>query len=327
VYDQDLQEWFGPTRPIGDWPAEKVASYLREVGDDALSDELIALQSRGQAVTFGAREVIGSMFNRFMATTNVCGFLPAQGTDRLVPVTKATPDDTLVGQPLRVTFDSLHVAKYPGKGTHSLLFDFALQSQSGQGQSAQAPPGVTGAAPVFHYNAKFHAGDGETAPIHDFPLFHGFAPAADGIVFGFDIVNLESSFNKGLLDFLDGDEFKLGLSLLNFSPVLGQISQMCAGLARWLAGQSSNAPVQAFRQGLGFAPSPLAGGLAEGYYAIAQIPVDYQREWNWDDWRIDPVLQCLVQRDGSATVLDFNHFIFGLHRMSGISHNRRPAEL
>lgn len=303
MHDADLAEWFGPTTPIGDWSADKVARYLREVGDDAMGDELVAYQAQHPVGTFGAREVLGSVFNRFMATTNVCGFLAAQGTDHLVPVTKAAPDRTLVGTPLRVTFDSLHVAKYPGKGTHTLLFDFALQSQPHQGN-----------APVYHYNAKFTVADGETAPIHDFPLFHGFPVVDEGIVFGFDIINLESSFNKGLLDFLDTDEFKLGLSLLNFSPVLGQISQMCAGVARWLAGQSMNAPVQAFRQGLGFATSPLAGGLAEGYYAVAQIPVEFQREWNWDDWMIDPALQCLAQRDGTATVLDFNHFIFGLHR-------------
>jgi hypothetical protein len=302
MYDADLAEWFGTATPIGDWPADQAASYLREVGDDALGDELVAYQTQHPGATFGARKALASVFNRFMATTNVCGFLPAQGTDRLLPVSKAAADPALVGTPLRVTLDSLHVAKYPGKGTHTMLFDFALQSQPSQDS-----------VPVYHYNAKFRAGDGETVPVHDFPLFHGFSAAAEGIVFGFQIINLESSFNKGLLDFLDTDEFKLGLSLLNLTPVLGQISQMCAGMARWLAGQSANAPVQAFRQGLGFATSPLSGRLAEGYYVVAQIPVEFQREWNWDDWLIDPVLQCLVQRDGT-TVLDFNHFIFGLHR-------------
>lgn len=298
-----MQEWFGSAIPIGDWPADRATRYLREIGEEALGDELMAAQAEEAAATFGVREALGSVLNRFMATTNVCGFLAADGTDNLVPVTQAAPDTALRDGRLRVTFDSLHVARYPGKGTHTLLFDFGLQSQSASGS-------------VFHYNAKFRAKDGETAPIHDFPLFHGFSAGTDGIVFGFEIINLESSFNKGLLDFLDSDEFKLGLSLLNLSPVVGQVSQMCTGVARWLANQSSNAPVQAFRQGLGFSTSPLAGGLAEGYYAVVQIPVDYQHEWSWDDWRIDPVLQCLVQRDDpGADVLDFNHFIFGLHRM------------
>lgn len=303
MHDADLAEWFGPTTPIGDWPAEKVASYLREVGEDAMGDEFIAYQAERTAETFGAGQKLRSVFNRFIATTNMCGFLPAQGSDRLVPVSTVTPDPTLVGSVLRVTFDSLHVAKYPGKGTHTLLFDFALQSQQPHDNKQ-----------IYHYNAKFRARNGETAPVHDFPLFHGFPATAEGLVFGFEIVNLESSFDKGVLDFLDSDEFKLGLSLLNFSPALGQISQMCAGLTRWLAGQSKNAPVQRFDQGLGFASSQLSGGLAEGYYAVAQIPVESQGEWDWNDWIVDPARQCLVQRDATGTVLDFNHFIFGLHR-------------
>lgn len=303
--DADLAEWFGPATPISDWPAEKVVGYLREVGEDAMGDEFAASQAERSVGTFGAGRIFKSMFNRFIATTSVCGFLPVRGTDRLVPVSKVTPDPALVGAPLRVTLDSLHVAKYPGRGTHTLLFDFALQSQQPEGK-----------APIYHYNAKFRAGNGETAPVHDFPLFHGFPAVEQGLTFGFDIINLESSFDRGLLDFLDSDEFKLGLSLLNLSPVVGQVSQMCAGMARWLAGQSKNAPVQAFRQGLGFATSRLAGGLAEGYYAVAQIPAESQRDWDWNDWAIDPALQCLVRRDSSATVLDFNHFIFGLHRQA-----------
>jgi hypothetical protein len=49
---------------------------------------------------------------------------------------------------------------------------------------------------------------------------------------------------------------------------------------------------------------------------VAQIPLDYQREWDWSDWVVDPESVRLVARQNSARPLDFNHVIFGLHAMT-----------
>lgn len=301
-----MEDWFGPTPPIGEWEPDAVAGYLSEIGDGVLGDELLAHTAGEEAAVYGVGEVLAGIpgFSRFAATTNICGFLPASGGDRLVPVARATPDTNLQGEPLRITLDTLHVARYPGLGTHSLLFDFAVERQ-GAGEANSR----------YHFNAKFEARNGATVPAHNFPLFYGLEPSAEGIVFGFQTVNVDSSFNRGLLDFLDGDEFKAGLSLLHLSPVVGQLSQMAASLASWLAGRSKNAKVMEFRQGLSFAPSPLGGCLAEGHYVVAQIPVDSQRDWSWDDWVVDPTLQHLVQREDRSSGLDFNHFVFGVQRM------------
>ena len=215
--------------------------------------------------------------------------------------------------PLRITLDGLHVAKYPGHGTHTLLFDFALQSQGPHSNQH-----------VFHYNAKFQAQDGDTVPIHNFPLFYGLTPTGEGIAFGFQTVNVRSSSEEALLDFLETDEFKTGLSLISTAaPLLGQISKMAAGLTQWFANQSVNVKVQEFRQGLDFDTGQLGGGLALGSYIVVRIPVEHIPEWNWDDWVVDPTQVRLVCRSDPSTPLEYNHMMFGIHRMSIVRRTRR----
>jgi hypothetical protein len=303
--DETTKQWFGDYPPIGDLAPDQAESKLRELGETIAADQLAASAGGQRKDTFGAkRSVFGNLFGRFMKTTQVCGFLPDKGNE-LVPVSKARPDPKLKGQSLKVTLDGLHVARYPGLGTHNLLFDFAVQGQ--------APDGKTN---IFHYNARFEARDGETVPVRNFPLFYGLVPSPDGMTFGFQTVNVASSFDEGLLDFLKRDDFKRGLDLAaSVTPLLGQISEMAGSLTRWLAGQSKNAKVQEFRQGLDFGSGSLGGGLALGSYFVVQIPLEYQREWSWADWVVNPDSIRLVQRENPEQTLDFNHLIFGLHRM------------
>jgi hypothetical protein len=236
--DEEMTAWFGPVTPIGQRPTIEVVAQLRELGDEALADELAVSAIPGQETSYSVGGMLGGLFNRFVSTTNICGFLPVEERDHILPVTKAKPDPTLQDMPLRITLDGLHIARYPGLGIHTLLFDFALQNQRSKGGRH-----------LFHYNAKFQAKNVESVPVRNFPLSYGFMPTAQGITFGFQTVNVASSFDEGLLNFLGTEEFKTGLSLVGtMAPVLGQISQMAVGLTTWLAGQSKNAKVQEFRQ-------------------------------------------------------------------------------
>lgn len=303
--DPKLTEWFGATAPLSEISPAQAVARLREVGDDSTADQLAAATNSLEKATFGSTGFLDGFFNRIAQTTQVCGFLPATGTDAIVPVNQAKADTTLAGQPLKITLDGLHVAKYPGRGTHKLLFDFVLQSQT------------TGkASRMFHYNARFEAQDGDTVPVRNFPLFYGLMPSAEGITFGFQTINVSSSLNETLLGFLGQDDFKQGLSLVDaFSPVVGQLSLMAANLARWLASQSQNVKVQEFQQGLDFNAGQLSGRLAEGTYIVAQIPKDNEGEWSWADWVVNPTLLRLTQRGNSAQPLEFNHLMFSVHRM------------
>lgn len=305
--DAEMAKWFGPDEPIGDLDTQEAVGQLRAIGDETGADELAAATARGTADTYGVGDLVRRLFNRYVKTTNICGFLPATGADKIVPVTSAPASGELCGKPLKITLDGLHVASYPGAGRHSILFDFALQGQEQQGLKDQ----------LFHFNARFQATDGETVPVHNFPLFLGVTPAAEGITFGFQTVNVSSSYNDGLLDFLNTDVFKTGMSLLSAAaPPLAQISEMAVGLTRWLASQSKNVKVQEFRQGLDFTPGRLGAGLALGTYIVAQIPLEYQNEWAWSDWAIDPNVIRLVARGATDSPLDFNHVMFGIRPLA-----------
>jgi hypothetical protein len=297
-----MVSWFGPTDPIGDLPIDDAVSQLRSAHDDLSADELASSAGGGQRDDFGIRDSLKKIFTRYVKTTHLCGFLPDTGDGSLVPVTSVAGDGNLQERNLKVTLEGLHVARYPGRGRHSILFDFGIEGQH-TGDGAVQP---------FHFNAKFDAEDGETVAVRNYPLFVGLTPGSDGITFGFQTVNVASSFNQGLLDFLDGDVFKTGLSLLSAAPAVAQISGMAAGLTRWLAGQSANVKVQEFRQGLDFTSGRLGGGLALGTYVIVQIPIENQREWNWSDWRVDANSVRLVSADSMAETLDFNHVMLGV---------------
>ncbi len=305
--DLETMNWFGPEEPIGDLEIREAVGRLRAIGDETGADELSVAMSKGSAETYAVSDLVRRVFNRFVKTTNVCGFLPATGQDVIVPVTSALANAQLRSRPLKVTLDGLHVARYPGLGRHSILFDFALQGQAREDLKDQ----------VFHFNARFQADDGETVPVHNFPLFLGVTPASNGITFGFQTVNVSSRYDEGLLDFLDSDAFKTGLSLLSAAPLLAQISGIAAGLTRWLAGQSKNVKVQEFRQGLDFMPGRLGAGLAIGTYIVVQIPLEYQREWAWSDWAVETNVIRLVSRHATDSVLDFNHVMFGVRPLEG----------
>ena len=294
---------FGTQLPIGSESTIAIERKLRAIGADALADEIVANSNTQSADSFGAIKRISSMFRKFTQTQHVCGFLAGDGDASIVSVNDVRPNQDLADKKLKITLDGLHVACYPGHGEHTILFDFALQAQGCENQ----------ANPAFHYNAKFSANNGETVPVRNYPLFSGINASSEGIVFGFQTINVSSSFQDGLLDFLDRNEFRNGLTILGaMTPALAQISEITSSLSRWLAKQTENVKVQEFLQGLDFSSSRVGGGLAEGTYIVVQIPQEVQREWSWEDWIVDPHLLRLTPKDNLSTPVDYNHMMFGV---------------
>ncbi len=99
------------------------------------------------------------------------------------------------------------------------------------------------------------------------------------------------------------------------TPVVGQVSCALAALASWLARQNANVKVQEFVQGLDFQESVLGGRVCEGHYVVIQIPRESKYEWDWGDWEIDRDAGHIVQRGATRRPLDYNHVIFGIHRL------------
>ena len=166
VRDVEMAKWFGPDEPIGDMDTKEACGELRAIGDETGADELAAATAKGTADTYAVGDLFRKLFNRFVKTTNICGFLRARGADTIVPVTSAPASGELRGKPLKITLDGLRITRYPGAGRHSILFDFALQGQEQQGLKDQ----------LFHFDAHFQATDGETVPVREGHCFWASLP-------------------------------------------------------------------------------------------------------------------------------------------------------
>ncbi len=306
IRDPQSELFFGTDIPLSNMSPKQASKVLREVGESKMADQLEKLADQRQTMQFGViDELKGLFFDRIVGTTNLCAYCPI-GDHELIPVSQVQPDTSLVGSKLKVTLDGLHIAKYPGMGQHNILFDMVVQNQMPDGESK-----------IFHYNAKFQAHNGETVPVHNFPLFYSLEPSKEGIVFGFQTINVSSEINDGLLSFLDRKEFQSGLSLASAAlPILGQFSEMAVSLTKWLAGQGQNKKIQEFKQGLDVSSTGSGSGLRQGTYCIVQIPLEFEGDWNWSEWKIDPNKNRLIRKEDAATVLDFNHLMFGIRLMA-----------
>jgi hypothetical protein len=303
VRTEETVQFFGPTPPIGEWDTSEIVSALQELNDQAVARELLEEPSE-QAESYGLSDWRDFAFKRFVRTDEICGFL-GEGTGDLVALADAKGTPEIANSAVKVTLDAVHIARYPGLGTHRVLLDFALQAQDPDGH-----------APILHFSRTIQAKSGETAPVRNLPLFHGFVVPKTGLTIGFQTVNVGSRVDDGLLEFLGRDEFKSGLALLGgITPVVGQVSCALAALASWLARQSANVKVQEFLQGLDFQESVLGGRISEGHYVVVQIPRESKHEWDWSDWKIDRDAGRVVPREATAHPLDYNHVVFGIHRI------------
>lgn len=294
--------YFGETSAIGDLPTDKASHLLREVGDHQAADELESFYKNSTTEHFDFNSFFSFSFSRYHASAHICGFMPARNDQTLKPASKTTGNKALIDQPLTISLFGLHVANYPGGGKHNILFDFVVDN-------------LTKKTPAFHFNSKISAKDGETVAVQNMPIFRSLKAGKAGLTFGFQTVNLKSSREEQLLKFLGGKSFKEGLSLLNDTdPVLGQFSKMASNLASWSAQQSKNIKVQEFQIGLGFDDAQLNVGLDEGYYVIAQIPKDYEYEFDWAEWEIDANFRRLVRKNRVDEPLEFNHIIISINK-------------
>lgn len=294
--------YFGNIKPINDLSVSEVAKILRETEDHQTADQLETHFNEAKNGQFSSQGILSFSFSKFFSTVHLCGFMPLESNSTIVPAMLISGEKKLVDIPLTISLCGLHVANYPGGGTHNILFDFVVHNNHKK-------------TPAFHYNTKLLARDGESVAIQNVPLFRNLKTDLGGLTFGFQTINLKSSNQEKLLNFLNGKSFKQGLSLINDTdPVLGQFSTMAASIASWTAEQSRNTKVQEFKIGLDFNEAQLSAGLSEGYYVIAQIPKSYEHDFDWGDWKIDTTLVRLVNKENSNKLMEFNHIIIGISK-------------
>jgi len=285
---------------LGAKSEEQITNYLRLIGAD---DEIPPRSFIGAAGQLFGRNNSRDAVWRY--TNHHFGFISAEASDEryrpIVPAGTIEPDHTLKGTRIKVTLDKLRVAKYPGKGEHSILFDFFGRNQ------------LQETTEDLHFNATYRAPDGDSAGINGYPIFVGLTVGGDGVAFRCSTVNVASKIDKGLAAIFDSDVFKQGLKLTTAAqPALAPFVTMAQGVTKSILSRSENERVQEFSLGLDFASSATSAKLREGSFVVVQGPDD---AWSWNDWVYDiQSSRIVLHADASAPC--YNYIIFGISRAS-----------
>jgi hypothetical protein len=174
----------GTAIPLFALPTLEAAAKLREFGEDETAEALesaavdVMLPPAGEVEpsAFGLLHELGpSRARLYLGRSHVFGYVaPAAPGGGLLEIRHAgniSPDNSLRGNPVVVRLDHLHIAAYPGGGTHHVLFDFAAQHETERGSER------------LHFAMTSEVGEGEEAAILGLPIFVGLQVGSEGLDF------------------------------------------------------------------------------------------------------------------------------------------------
>ncbi|WP_145677936.1 hypothetical protein [Azospirillum brasilense] len=291
---------------LGDLSEEQINDYLRDINAaDEIRHRLGASYgAAGQALgflDFGAQI--------WRCTNHHFGFIDHQRQQnerlQIIPANTMAPDSSLRNARIKVTLDKLRVAKYPGGGEHTILFDFFGRNQ------------VDKETEDLHYNSTYRVRDGDSAGINGYPIFVNLTVGNDGVAFRCSTVNVQSDLDERLASVFDSDVFRQGLTLTtNAQPALRPFVEMANGVVKNILARNKSRRVQDFSLGLDFAPSATAAKLREGSYVVVQAPED---RWSWSQWSYDQQSARVARSETKPGDVDtpiYNYIIFSIARMS-----------
>lgn len=239
----------------------------------------------------------------YMHTNHVAWFIEPDtkdedGTLSIVPASTITPNPSLVKQPVTITLDKLHVAEYPGRSDHTILFDFYVQNH------------VEDQSEDVHFSQLFRGKNGQSVGVLGYPLFVGLNLDTNGLAFRGVSVNVKNSTDETVLATLESDGFKKGIELLStIQPAVKIASEFALKLTTAVAKRHRNIVVQEFFIGLD------AGGdsvtrpkLRQGTYIIMQC--DSPPASN--DYRFDPSKGIVSVSKEDAIPFPFNYMIISI---------------
>jgi hypothetical protein len=287
---------------IGEFPPDKLASKLRELGDVKAAEEIE--KSSKRRGFFGKGQLPA-----WKHTAHAFGYIgPVQpGSTNLVPITHAgniVPGVALKGKRINIALGALRVAEYPGGGIHNILFDFHAQNQLPNNQTED-----------LHFNQTYRVQQGQSAPILGYPIFIGLNVGSVGVSFQCFTVNVKNDNDQAVLNFLDSDVFKNGLKLVTTAqPAIAPLTGIAVGVTKMIASRNNNVPVQNFFMGLDFTNIPFSARLAEGAYLAVQIPQEQKVVWDWTKWAYSPQNGLVVNKDDTSALIPYNYIIFNVSR-------------
>jgi hypothetical protein len=293
-------------RVLAERSLAEIVAYLREIEDEegAARLERQALRPQGQGL--GA----ALLPTKYLRSGVVVGFVPNGGEQRrgIVDANTIEPEVALRGRRVKVTLDQFFVQEYPGIGTHRILCEFAGQNQ------------IADDTEELRFTLMVEAADRQPAAVVGKPIFMGLTIGDDGMNFRGQTVNVCSRTDDLILDALNGDAFKGGLTLAaTLQPALKPFVGLATNVVKAAIKRARNMPVFKFDIGLDFNARNLSARLRRGSYVIVQTS---EAEWDWSRFVFAMETRRVLRRkdDGS---LEANYLVIGIDDFTGEA--ARPA--
>lgn len=296
---------------IGKMKSSKAAEKIAAFGDKKTALQINKIVAeKGKDVKFASLSwLFGDKEPAYKYTDHVFGYIPKAsggGGSGIVDITDAgniTADENLKNANIKITLDRLRVFDYPGKGTHTVLFDFFAQHQTS----------VAGQSQDLHFAQNYRVQEGAGAGITGYPVFIGLKVGTEGVSFKCSTINVSNEDDQKILKFLGNDVFKKGLELIGtINPVIPVVSGFATGIVETFAHRHDNVPVQDFFMGLDFSSSATRAQLKEGSYIAIQVPDASQ--WDWTKWGFKPSIGQIVSKPSSGGV-PYNYIVFSISKM------------
>ncbi|MDH2313493.1 hypothetical protein [Methylobacterium brachiatum] len=287
-------------RILGECSPAEIVAYLREIGDEerAVRLERQAARPRGQG--------LGAYFgqDQYLYKGLVVGFIPGGGSDRgaILDANAIDPETDLKGRRLKVTLDQFFVQAYPGNGTHRILCEFAGQNQ------------IADDTEELKFTLMVEAADGQPTGVVGKPIFMGLTIGDDGLNFRGQTVNVGNDTDDLILDALNGEAFKSGLTLATtLQPALKPFVGLATSVVKATIKRSRNKPVFKFDVGLDFNARNLSARLRRGSYVVVQCN---DEEWDWSRFEFAAETRRVIRKsDGRSLAL--NYFVIGIDDFAG----------
>ena len=217
----------------------------------------------------------------------------------MISATHMTADPTLIGTQVKISFDRAFISEYPGNGIHSILCEFVGRNQ------------IKDESEALRMALRFRSADNAGVSTLGIPIFLGLTVSKNGIAFEGSAINVSSGADEFLLEALDSEAFKGGLSLIHsLQPGLKPFVALMQSAVKNVAKRSKNKQVHNFNLGLDFSNSSTSARLRIGSYVVIQTN---SMDWDWSKfyWDCDSFS---IRRSGSNSndPIDFNYMIIGV---------------
>lgn len=287
-------------RVLAERSLAEIVAYLREIEDEEGAARLERQFVRPQGQGLGA----ALLPTKYLRNGVVVGFVPNDGEQRrgIVDANTIEPEVALRGRRVKVTLDQFFVQEYPGIGTHRILCEFAGQNQ------------IADDTEELKFTLMVEAADRQPAAVIGKPIFMGLTIGDDGINFRGQTVNVCSRTDDLILDALNGDAFKGGLTLAaTIQPALKPFVGLATNVVKAAIKRVRNMPVFKFDIGLDFNAQNLSARLRRGSYVIVQTS---EAEWDWSRFVFAMETRRVLRKtDGGS--LEANYLVIGIDDFAG----------